>query len=403
MRRNYDETDSQGNRTPPIIWILRLLVFAIVIFACLFAALLLYGRWQEARLGEVIAIGLVDPGLNPIERTYLQGYLYSRADELAAPAGTGDASTTFMITPGENANDIAVNLKNAGILNNTSLFINYLRYTGVDSKLDAGTYQLSPDLTIPDLSYVLSEARIQDITLRFLQGWRLEQMVNYLEVTRPANIDSSEFHAIVSGSAGFDTSGYAFLAFLPANASLEGFLYPDTYSISVDANAADLVRQMLARFGGEVPPEMRQIFGAMGMSVYEAVTIASIIERETTVDSERPLIASVFLNRLQQGMRLQADPTVQYALGYNEQTEKWWKSPLGLADLEIDSPYNTYLLPGLPPGPISNPGLSSLQAVAGPETTDYLFFVADCSAEIPGSHVFSTTFEEHLDNVQRCQ
>ncbi len=394
---------SQERRTSPIIWILRLLVFAIVIFACMFAALLLYGRWQEARLGKVIAMGLVDPNMNPIKRTYLQSYLYSRTDELAAPAGTGVASIAFTITLGENANDISNNLKDAGILNNTALFINYLRYIGVDSKLDAGTFQLSPDLTIPELANLLSEARIQDITLRFLEGWRLEQMVNYLEVTRPANIDAGEFGAIVSGSAGFDTSEYPFLTFLPANASLEGFLYPGSYSISVDADSADLVRQMLARFGGEVPPEMRQIFGAMGMSVYEAVTLASIIERETTVDSERPLMASVFLNRLQQGMLLQADPTVQYALGYNEQTEKWWKSPLGLADLEIDSPYNTYLLPGLPLGPISNPGLSSLQAVAGPETTDYLFFVADCSAGNPGSHVFSTTFEEHLDNVQRCQ
>jgi UPF0755 protein len=114
-------------------------------------------------------------------------------------------------------------------------------------------------------------------------------------------------------------------------------------------------------------------------------------------------MAGVFLNRLAQGMPLQADPTVQYALGYQADLDKWWKSPLDQADLQFDSAYNTYRNAGLPPGPIANPGLASLQAVAEPEATDFLFFVIDCTAEVVGSHVFSSTFEEHAGHVERCR
>ena len=112
-------------------------------------------------------------------------------------------------------------------------------------------------------------------------------------------------------------------------------------------------------------------------------------------------MAAVFLNRLAAGMPLQADPTVQYALGFVEGT--WWKSPLSAADLQVNSPYNTYLVPALPPGPISNPGLASLLAVANPADVDYLFFVLDCAAATPGAHAFSVTYDEHLANVGRCQ
>jgi UPF0755 protein len=148
---------------------------------------------------------------------------------------------------------------------------------------------------------------------------------------------------------------------------------------------------------------MRQSYGAQGFGVREAVTLASIIQREAVVAEERPLMAGVFLNRLNQGILLQADPTVQYAVGYQAENASWWKSPLSLADLQSSSPYNTYVHSGLPPGPISNPGLGALSAVAEPIETEYLFFVADCTAEVRGSHIFSQTFEEHLVYVERCR
>ena len=130
--------------------------------------------------------------------------------------------------------------------------------------------------------------------------------------------------------------------------------------------------------------------------MHQALILASIIEREAILDEEMPLIASVFLNRLDQNMQLAADPTVQYALGYNSNQNSWWTNPLSLEDLKYQSPYNTYIHVGLPPGPICNPGLNALQAVAMPAQSDFFYFRAACDGS--GSHNFAVTFEEHLEN-----
>jgi UPF0755 protein len=235
-----------------------------------------------------------------------------------------------------------------------------------------------------------------------IEGLRVEEMADYLEENHSPAI-ANDFLAIAQRRTAFDLSGYDFLASLPANATLEGYLFPDTYRLPADADAAYLVNAMLANFGRRVTPTMRQALGTNGLSLREAVTLASIVEREAVVATERPVIASVFFNRLAQEMVLQADPTVQYIVGYQADSDRWWKSPLFQADLALDSPYNTYVYTGLPPGPIANPGLSSLEAVANPASTNYIFFVADCKALVPGSHLFSETYEEHLQYVQACQ
>ena len=184
---------------------------------------------------------------------------------------------------------------------------------------------------------------------------------------------------------------------------MEGSLFPDIYTVPLEADAAYLIDQMLTTFGEKVTPAMRQGFGAQGLTVLEAVTLASIVQREAVLTEERPLIAGVFFNRLAQNMTLSADPTVQYAAGYDAASESWWKVPLYVSDLEFDSPYNTYVYTGLPPGPIAAPSLSALQAVANPTATDFIFFVADCESDIVGDHKFSVTFDEHLLKAQRCQ
>jgi UPF0755 protein len=229
----------------------------------------------------------------------------------------------------------------------------------------------------------------------------MEEMANYLAVTTPAQIDADEFLAIVHREAAFDLTPYNIS--LPDNATLEGYLFPDTYIVPTDADTLYLVAAMLQNFSNRVTPDMRQGFGVQELSLHEAVTLASIVEREAVLEEERPLIARVFINRLSQEMRLQADPTTQYALGYQASTNSWWKSGLTLADLQYQSPYNTYFVEGLPPGPIANPGLSSLQAVAEPATTNYIFFVADCAPEQNGRHLFSETFAEHEAYVAQCQ
>jgi UPF0755 protein len=342
-------------------------------------------------------------GVNVAQRIYLQVYLDSRAEQLAQPAGDGSLPVSFSVAPGETADSIAANLAAVGLLNDTELFGSYVRYHGLDSGLEAGDFLLSPQMTIPELANALTEGVLREVDVRLLEGWRLEEMANYLATVNAAEINADEFLAIAQRQTPFDLSGYDFLVSLPLDATLEGFLFPDTYRVPPDADAAYLVDKMLQNFGNRVTPAMRQAYGFYGLNVREAVTLASIVEREAVVAAERPLMAGVFLNRLAQEMKLEADPTVQYTLGYQSDTGKWWKNPLYLDDLALDSPYNTYVSPGLPPGPIANPGLASLQAVAEPAQTDYIFFVVDCTAATPGSHVFSVTYEEHLANVQRCR
>jgi UPF0755 protein len=189
-----------------------------------------------------------------------------------------------------------------------------------------------------------------------------------------------------------------FFAYLPVDdaPTLEGFLFPGVYPIPREADAVTVLQTFLAAFSANVSQEMLDGFAQQGLTLQEAVTLASIIEKEAVVDDEKPLIASVFYNRLGDGMRLESDPTVQYALGYQDSRGTWWKSPLDGADLAVESPYNTYLVYGLPPTPMDNPDLLSLQAVAFPADTPYYFFRAACDDS--GRHNFAITYEEHLNN-----
>jgi UPF0755 protein len=193
---------------------------------------------------------------------------------------------------------------------------------------------------------------------------------------------------------------YAFLRDRPKGAltSIEGFLFPETYNVPFDVPVDTLVTLMLSTFDQRVTDKMRQQAAAAKMTLYEVVTLASIVEREAVVPNERPTIASVYLNRLKKKMYLQSDPTVQYALGYQPATKQWWKTPVTLEEfLQVDSPYNTYLRAGLPPGPICNPSLASLTAVLEPAQTDYLYFYSRGD----GTHAFAKTYEEHQQNQEK--
>jgi UPF0755 protein len=222
------------------------------------------------------------------------------------------------------------------------------------------------------------------------EGWRRE------EIAAAAPAAGLPFSADEFLAATVSAAGLPLAADLPAGASLEGYLFPDTYRLSPEATAADLARAMVENFNRRVDESLRSGFSAHGLTLHQAVTLASVVEREAAVPDERPLIASVFLNRLAAGMLLEADPTIQFALGL-QPDGAWWKSPLSLEDLAVDSPYNTYRVSGLPPGPIAAPGLSSLQAVASPAETSYLYFRAMCDGS--GRHSFAATFEGHLQNA----
>jgi UPF0755 protein len=364
------------------------------------AVYILYGQWQQAIVASGLDTGRANPALNPARRILLEQYLVQRAEQLRQPAGTAAEPMLFVIESGETAASVAQKLATMGLISNSELFLNYLIYYGMDAGLVAGQYTLDPQASIIELADMISDSNWQMLELSFLPGWRAEEMAHNLSVTTPAQIAAEDFLDFVQRRRGIDLTRYDFLANLPPDASLEGYLFPDLYLANGHADAQTLVMMMLENFNLRVTPAMRQGFGTQGLSLHEAVTLASIVEREGVVHEERPLIAGVFLNRLRAGMPLQADATVQYAVG---QPAAWWKVPLDAADLQVASPYNTYQVHGLPPGPIANPSLESLQAVATPQESDFLFFVLDCSAPESGRHVFSATYEEHLANVQRCR
>jgi UPF0755 protein len=184
--------------------------------------------------------------------------------------------------------------------------------------------------------------------------------------------------------------------FLAGANSIEGFLFPDSYIFPRNTSVTELTDAFVRNFALHLSVDMTNGFEQQGLTVYQAVTLASIVEREAIQDEEKPIIASVYLNRLRIGMKLEADPTVQYALGYNFGQGTWWTNPLSLDNLRYDSPFNTYLYEGYPPAPIANPSLEALQAVAFPSETPYYFFRARCDGS--GYHSFAVTFEEHLAN-----
>lgn len=395
------EVKEEKRPSSPLGCILRGVMITAVLLICGVASLVLYGRWRGIDPLAIVVNGNGSP-LDSVESVYLETFIALNEEALELPAGDGVLPVQFVVEPGASANQIANALNQAGLLNDTELFLNYITLYSYDSQLEAGTFTLNPQMTIPELAQALTNAVAEEAVVTFIEGWRIEEMADHLRLNPVAQVDPEVFLQIAQRQLPHDLSSYSFLSGLPVGATLEGFLFPDTYRLPLDADAFFLVDLMLANFDNRVTPEMRQAYGANGLTIREAVTLASIVEREAVVNAERPLIAGVFYNRIAQGIRLEADPTVQYPLGYQPNLQSWWKRPLTIADLENPNPYNTYTNDGLPPGPIANPSLSSLEAVAFPEPTDFIFFVADCTGPA-GSHQFSITYAEHLAKVEACR
>jgi len=250
-------------------------------------------------------------------------------------------------------------------------------------------------MTIPEISQTLQDARRPEQTVILREGLRLEQVAS--EVAEQTTINEEAFLELVT--RGWRERPYAsrFASIVPDTATLEGFLFPDTYRLPEVATADDLLERMLSTFEERVTPGIETAATNRGLSLYEAVTLASIVEREAVVEEERAVIAGVYHNRLQAGWTMDACPTVQYALG---SPDKWWP-PFTLETTAVQSPYNTYQIQGLPPGPICSPGLASIRAAAQPADTDYFFFLVDCTKD-DGSHLFAVTEEEHYANYARC-
>ena len=262
---------------------------------------------------------------------------------------------------------------------------------GWESRLEPGSYSFEAGLTTFEILRRIHFGETSPLRVVIPEGLRLEQVTERLAEARV--IDGVSF-ADALATAAQPTAFGSLAAQRPAGATLEGYLFPSAYSFPLGATAEDALRLMLLRFNDSLTPRLWEQINASGRSLHEILTIASIIEREVVEESERVLVSAVIWNRLDAGMLLQMDSTVQYAVGA---IGEWWKRDLTLEDLAVQSAYNTYVSDGLPPTPIASPGLASIEAAANPASVPYLFFVAKGD----GTHVFAVTYEEHQANVER--
>jgi UPF0755 protein len=308
---------------------------------------------------------------------------------LTQPFNPAGIEAPFQIQQGESVGSVTGRLESAGLISNADALRAYLIYTGLDTSIQAGEYKLSPALSIVDMARKLQDATPEDVVFVVLPGWRMEELAVSLSTSGLSLTPEQFLAAAQTPPAGYD--------FFEPGSTTEGFLYPDAYIIPRITTAEGLRDLLVRNFAQHLSIELREGFTRQGLSVFEAVTLASIVEREAVQLEEQTQIAAVFLNRLQAGIKLDTDPTVQYALGYNESQATWWTNPLSVLDLQVESPYNTYRQPGLPPGPIANPGADALRAVAFPAESPYYYFRARCDGS--GLHLFAISFEEHLANA----
>ena len=366
-------------------------LFVVFLTALLLISLAGLGGYFWAVRTVRDTFGEPSPNLSMTQQIIFPIELFINRDVMLSPQNVLGAEQAFTISEGESVAMICLRLENSGLIPDAELMRIYLVYTGLDRVLQSGQFTLSPHMSPVQIAAELLDATPKDAVVTILPGWRIEEVA--------ANVAGSGLDITADA---FIAAAYApspaHLAILPVEnlPSLEGFLFPGTYVVPRESNLGDVLEMILTAFAEQVNGALLDGFERQGLSILEAVNLASIVEKEAVVAEEKPLIASVFLNRLAIGMRLETDPTVQYALGYDQENNSWWKSPLFISDLAIDSPYNTYQNHGLPPGPISNPDLGSLWAVAFPAETPYYYFRAACDGS--GRHNFAITFEEHLNN-----
>jgi UPF0755 protein len=377
----------------------RVVVFVVTMGALAFAGLFVYRFLQRPGPSNgASGIGIGDvPGADSV---FIKTYLDANQEKLAQPAGSDDTPVTFVVYPGETATDIANRLQEAGLISDAELFRRYAQYHELDAGIEAGEFTLRQTMTIPEIAVMLQKGQIAEQIVTIQEGLRLEQIA--ATVAQQTDISEAEFLSLTTTGWRNAALSYGFLTEIPDGVTLEGFLFPETYRLPENPTAMDLLTRMLDQFDARVTPEMRTAAAANEMTLYQLVTMASIIEREAVLDEERPFISGVYFNRWDSYWLLNADPTVQYAMASQPGwTGDWWPQLTPEDYQSVVSPYNTYLNRDLPPGPICSPGAASIQAAAFPAETDYFYFLADCTKN-DGSHIFAATEEQHLQNYAMC-
>lgn len=285
---------------------------------------------------------------------------------------TDKTNVTFVIRKGETARTVAERLHSLKLIRSPVAFFLIARFGGVGDNLQAGEFNINPAMDLWLIAKTLTHGT-SDTWITIPEGWRNEEIA--LELTQKLSIPESEF----------------------LKKAKEGYMFPDTYLVPKEASAASVVDLFLGNFQKKIGPNIIEQAAKKGLNIDKLITIASLVEREGRHDADRPIIASIILNRLGIGMKLDIDATIQFALGYQSAEKTWWKKNLTLDDINLNSAYNTYNNSGLPPGPISNPGLESIMAVVNAPQTDYLFYISDSQGNIHPAK----TIEEHNANIAK--
>jgi len=308
------------------------------------------------------------------------GYFYYNY-ALNLSNSSGETAVDFTVEPGQGVEEIARNLYQKGLIRSAALFQLYTAMSGFSGKLQAGEYQIPQNLNTREAAEFLQHGKFEE-KLTFIEGWRREEMAEYINKQKTKNNEQL---------TGDD--------FLRESEGLEGHLFPDTYFVSKETTAEGLVKMMRENFEEKVESVLPEAEPGQpnlpGITFAQVVNIASIVEREAGAAEDKPIVAGILIKRYLNDWPLQADATIQYALGYQTAGKTLWKNNLTEGDLEIDSPYNTYKHPGLPPTPICNPGLGSLEAAFNPEETDYWYYLSDPE----GKMHYSATNDEHNESV----
>ncbi|MFA5029289.1 MAG: endolytic transglycosylase MltG [Patescibacteria group bacterium] len=309
------------------------------------------------------------------------------ASLILSPASRESKVTYFSIESGETVEQIAQDLKEQKLIKSELAFKAYVRFVGAGKKFAAGQHQLGTNMSTREIVGALtsSDNISNEKKIIILEGWRAEDIASYL--ARANLVDKKEFLKALRLALWRDK--YDFLKEVPAN-NLEGFLFPDTYRVFADATSSEIIKKMLDNFNQKLTEKMRADIKRQNGDVFSVIILASIIEREGLSDNDKKMIADVFIKRLEKGIGLQSDATINYITGKGDLRPS-------LADLQIDSPYNTYKYRGLPPGPISNPGLVSIMATIYPQQNDYYYFLTDKN----GKAIFAKTYEEHQANIRK--
>ncbi|HJV44254.1 MAG TPA: endolytic transglycosylase MltG [Bacillota bacterium] len=314
---------------------------------------------------------------------------YSFYHQELKPPPTG-GEIVVDIPKGSSLKKIASLLKENDLIRNRDIFLIHVGKLGIGGKLQAGQYQFTQGDSIDRILDRMVKGEIYDpsIQVTIPEGYTVKQIADLL--SEKGLVQKDEFLKEVNEGS-FD---YDFVNQIPKDKKipyrLEGYLFPKKYEFDPGTTAHAVIDRMLSQFKEEMDPDWLPSMQKEGMSLHEAVTLASIVEREVAVDKERPMVAQVYFNRIGKDINLQADATVQYALGKT-------KDILSFKDLEVDSPYNTYKNKGLPPGPIASPGKKSLEAVVSPQPNNFLFYVTKKDGS--GEHYFSETYQEHLNKI----